>query len=428
MFRYLPSADSDFAPVVDDITNLVTDLSVFFTVAIVGTMIYFAVKYRKKGEHDHETPHIEGSVFLEVCWTLIPTLVCVVIAFYGYYGYKLMREVPKDALEINVVGQKWNWSFSYPNGKQTIEEFAVPVGKPIKLILTSKDVLHSFFVPGMRTKTDAVPGRYTYQWFRPIKTGPQQVYCTEYCGERHSAMLAKMHVLSEADYERWLNVKEITSDNPIERGRNLYNKKLICKTCHSLNGTAGVGPSFLKLYGKKGELADGKPYEADDNYIKESILYPSNKVVKGFAAGVMPAFEGQIKDEEIGDLIAFIKTLDGSAPVAVAAEESAAAKSPEETKLDALKTKVSAVNACSACHNITGAPGGVGPTWKGLYGRKGKFQDGTEYEATDEYIKESILEPQKHIVEGYVGAMPAYAGQISDDEIKQIVEFLKEIK
>lgn len=434
MFRYLPSADSEFAPVVDNITNLVTDLSVFFTVAIVGTMIYFAVRYRKRGDTDHETPHIEGSAILEVCWTLLPTLICIVIAAYGYYGYRVMRDVPKDALEINVLGQKWQWSFSYPNGKQTVEEFTVPVNKPIKLILTAKDVLHSFFVPGMRTKADAVPGHYTYQWFKPIRTGDQQVFCTEYCGTSHSQMLAKMHVVSEADYERWLNTKEDTGSSPAERGRYLYNSKLPCKTCHTLNGNPLVGPTFLKLYGREGEFDDGTKYKADDNYIAESILYSTKHIVKGYP-NAMPGYEGQVSNEEVNDLIAFIKTLDGTAPAPIVIEESSAGSSsgsaggiPEEVKFEELKKKVPAVAQCSACHNVTGAPGAVGPSWKGLYGRSGTFEDGASYVADEAYIKESIIEPQKHIVKGYPGAMPSYSGQLSDADIEAIIGFMKEIK
>lgn len=430
MFRYLPPADSEFAPLVDNITNLVTDISVFFTTAIVGAMIYFAVKYRRRGDTDHETPHIEGSLFLEVLWTVIPTIICVLVALYGYYGYEKMRSVPDGALEINVVGEKWVWNFSYDNGKETQGEFTVPVDTPVKLILTSKDVLHSFFVPGMRTKMDAIPGSYTYQWFKPIRTGPQQVYCTEYCGDNHSRMLAKMNVVSKAEYERWVNTKESTGDTPSEKGRYLYSNKLPCKSCHSLDGSRRVGPSFLNLYGRDGELADGSAYKADENYIKESILYPGKKVVKGYPDGVMPAYEGQISDEQIGDLIAFIKTLDGSA-VAVedlAEEASAVELTAEEKLFEEFKGKLPVVAQCAACHNVTGAPGGVGPSWKGLYGREGAFADGTKYVADDAYIKESIWEPQKHIVEGYPGAMPAYAGQIDEAQVDQIIEFLKKIK
>jgi len=246
-------------------------------------------------------------------------------------------------------------------------------------------------------------------------------------------MLAKMHVVSEADYERWLNTKEKTGNSPAEKGRYLYNSKLPCKTCHSLNGSALVGPSFLKLYGREGEFVDGAKYKADENYIAESILYSSKHIVKGYPAA-MPGYEGQISSEEVTDLIAFIKTLDGTTPAPVIIEESSGgsassvAGGPEQVKFEELKKKVATVAQCSACHNITGDPGGVGPTWKGLYGRSGKYQDGTSYVADDAYIRESILEPQKHIVEGYPGAMPSYAGQLSDADIEAIIGFLKEIK
>jgi cytochrome c2 len=283
----------------------------------------------------------------------------------------------------------------------------------------------------MRTKVDAIPGHYTYQWFKPIKTGMQQVYCTEYCGTNHSKMLARMNVVSSGDYERWLNAKEDTGSSPAEKGRYLYNSKLPCKTCHSLDGSRMVGPSFLKLYGREGEFEDGGRYKADENYIAESILYSNRHVVKGYPAA-MPGYEGQISDEEVSSLIAFIKTLDGSAPAAIVIQEEGEAKSSnlsiEETKFNELKDKVPAVAQCMACHNVTGAPNGVGPTWKGLYEKQGKFQDGTSYVADAAYVRESILEPQKHIVEGYPGAMPSYAGQLSDSDIDAIVQFMKDIK
>jgi cytochrome c oxidase subunit II len=290
MFRYLPEQASEFAPSIDRIHNLITDLSVFFTVAIVGTMIYFAIRYRRRNGVDHETPQIEGSVFLEMLWTIIPTLISIVVAAYGVIGYNQLRDVPKDALEIQVVGQKWNWSFQYENGKKSANEFFVPVDTPVKLIITSTDVLHSFFVPGMRTKVDAVPGLFTYQWFKPVKTGTQQVYCTEYCGTNHSNMLAKMHVVSRAEFDRWVAFKERVG-SPAEEGRKTYTS-LGCNACHSLDGSRLVGPSFLKVFGREGRLADGTSYVVDENYIRESILNPELKIVEGYS-NVMPSFQSK---------------------------------------------------------------------------------------------------------------------------------------
>lgn len=422
MFRYLPEQASEFAPTIDRIHNLITDISVFFTVAIVGTMIYFAIRYRRRNGVDHETPHIEGSVFLEVLWTVVPSIICVFVAAYGLVGYKQLREVPEGAIEIDVVGAQWNWTFQYPNGKKTVDEFVVPVNTPVKLILSSRDVIHSFFVPGMRTKMDAVPGLYTYQWFKPVKTGVQQVYCTEYCGTSHARMLAKMHVVSQAEYERWLEEKE-REKSPAEAGREIY-KTNQCISCHSLDGTRLVGPTFLNLFGSKKKWTDGKEYQADENYLRESILNPNAHIVEGFGPNIMPAFEGRLNEDQLSQLIAFIKSVKGEKKAAPAAVKDLSKLSPAERGKLLYSDK-----ACIGCHSLDGSKV-VGPTFKGLFGKSDKFDDGSSYTADEAYLKESILDPQAHIVGGFPkpSPMPSYQGQLSDQEIGDIIEYIKTVK
>jgi cytochrome c oxidase subunit II len=423
MFRYLPEQGSTFAPMVDRLNYIILDISLIFTVLIVGSMIFFAVRYRKRGNSDNETPHIEGSFLLEIIWTLVPTIICIFVAVYGYIGYKEIRTVPKDALEIHVTGKKWNWSFEYENGKKTIDTFTVPVNRPIKLIITSNDVLHSFFVPGMRTKVDAVPQHYSYQWFQPVKTGPQQVYCTEYCGQEHSSMLATMDVVSEAEYRRWLEAKEVEEGTPAERGELLYTQQG-CVACHSLDGSKVVGPSFLKLFGRKATFTNGEEYVVDENYIRDSILYPKNKVVAGYPEpSLMPAFE--LSDTQLSDIISYIKTLDGSQPIVKAVTE--VAKEPE-SPIERGKL-VYQGKACIGCHSLDGS-NMVGPTWKGLYGKNGKFANGKTYVADDTYLKDSIYNPQSSIVEGYPqpSPMPSYQGQLDEKEMSDVIEFIKSLK
>lgn len=424
MFRFLPEQASDFAPTVDSINNLITDLSVFFTVLIVGAMIYFAIRYRRKGALDHETPRIEGSHFLEILWTVVPTLICIWVAVYGVVGFRTMREVPAGALEIEVKGRQWAWSFTYPNGKKTADEFVVPVGKPVKLIISSEDVLHSFFVPAMRTKVDAVPGQYTYQWFRPVKTGDFDVFCTEYCGTAHSAMLAKVRVVSEAEFDRWLADKG-RALSPAEQGEALV-KLNACGSCHSVDGASIVGPTFLKLYGRQGEFDDGTQYTADENYIRESILYPQAHVVKGYPhPSPMPAFEGKLSDEDISNIIAYLKSLN-EAPKVVQKKPQVdlASLSPADRGKQYYTEKL-----CIGCHSLDGSRV-VGPSFKGLYGREGKFTDGASYVADDAYITESILKPNAHVVEGYPSPspMPVYEGQLSNEQVTDIIEFIKTVK
>ncbi len=423
MFRFLPEQASTFAPDIDWIHNLITDLSVFFTVAIVGAMIYFAVRYRQRGGVDHDTPQILGNNTLEVVWTVVPTLVCIFIAYYGVVFYRDMRTVPENALTIDVRGQKWKWDFYYSNGKQS-SDLVVPVDQPVKLVISSRDVLHSFFLPDMRVKKDAVPGQYTYLWFKPIKTGVYQAFCTEYCGKDHSAMLAKLRVLPQADYDRWLGDRSaelaMAKMGPAERGKTLYKEKM-CVSCHTVDGTPLVGPSFLNIYGRKAKWTDGADYTADENYIHESIIEPNKHIVQGFLPNLMPAFAGQLSDDDISAIIAYMRTLTGEA-----AKPTVQAAAANATPADRGKALYQA-KACMGCHSLDGAVV-VGPSFKGLYGTPQKLTDGTTVNADDAYIKRSIQEPQAQIVAGFEnkGAMPVLG--LSDAEIADVIEFLKTLK
>jgi cytochrome c oxidase subunit 2 len=312
----------------------------------------------------------------------------------------------------------------------------VPVDQPVKLIMTSKDVLHSFFVPVMRTKMDVIPGRYTYEWFRPIKTGDFQVFCTEYCGNEHSKMLARLKVLPKAEFERWLaddsEERKLASLKPSDRGKELYVSKQ-CVTCHSLDGSPRVGPSWLKSFGKEGKLADGSSYKADENYIRESILYPQKKTVAGYPAMGMPSYQGQLSDDDITGLIEFIKTVDGSqkvepAPV-LATSKKASAAAAGASPADRGKALVNdAGNLCATCHSIDGS-NMVGPSFKGLWGRKEKLSDGSEVLVDEAYIKESIWKPAAKIVQGYGPVMPAmYEGKLTEENLNDIIEYLKTLQ
>ena len=434
MLGLLGEQGSDFAHKVDFAHDVVTIISVICTVAIVGAMLYFAVIYRQRDGKDHETPRIEGDNTLEIIWTVFPTLVCIWVAWLGYDAFVDLRTPPANAMEINVTGRKWAWDFTYKNGKKTTSELVVPVDEPVKLVMTAKDVLHSFFVPVMRTKADVIPGRYTYEWFRPIKTGDFQVFCTEYCGNEHSRMLARLKVLPKAEFERWLaddsEAKKLASLKPSDRGKELYVSKQ-CVTCHSLDGSARVGPSWLKIFGKEGKLADGSAYKVDENYIRESILQPQAKVVQGYPAMGMPSYQGQLSDDDITGLIEFMKTVDGTQKVEVAPAlpKKSAAATAGMSPADRGKALVNdAGNMCATCHSIDGSAM-VGPSFKGLYGRKEKISDGTEVSVDDAYIKESIYKPAAKIVQGYGPVMPAmYEGKLSDQDVADIIEYIKTLK
>ena len=309
---WIPEVASNLAGKVDGVLWLITLMSVVFFVLITVLLVYFAIKYRRKTEND-ETPYITGSEPLEIIWTVIPSILLIVLFVYGFVVYKDMRTPPADAVDINVTGKQWLWEFDYYNGKKTLNELYLKQNIPVRMVMRADDVLHSFFVPAFRVKQDLVPGRYTQLWFTPTKVGTFDLFCAEYCGTGHSKMLAKVVVLSPEAYDIWENGAEVDGGppvaglTPVELGEKLYKEKG-CNACHSVDGSVVLGPSFKGLVGRTGELADGKSYTADENYIMKSILEPQSELVQGYQP-VMPSFKGILSDEDISALIAYMKTL-----------------------------------------------------------------------------------------------------------------------
>jgi cytochrome c oxidase subunit 2 len=221
-----------------------------------------------------------------------------------------MRTPPQDSLEITVIGRQWLWQFKYNSGRTTLNELYVPEGRPVKLVMRSEDVLHSFYVPAFRVKQDLVGGMYTDLWFTAIKIGTYQIFCAEYCGTGHSAMLGKVIVMNPQEYQKWERGEEekaVASLPPAETGKQLYTQRG-CNACHSVDGSKLVGPSWKGIYGHEVELQDGTKVIADENYLRESILEPQAQMVKGYTP-VMPSFKGVISENEVSDIIAYIKTL-----------------------------------------------------------------------------------------------------------------------
>lgn len=308
-FDQMPIDGSLFAPKVDWLNNFITYSAVFCTVAITAVMIYFMVRYRRRSDDD-ETDPITHNVSLEVIWTVIPTIIVLFVFFYGFTYYREMRTPPENPIEINVEGYRWGWNFEYENGKKASGEVMVPVGKPVRFIMRSRDVNHSFFIPAMRVKEDVIAGAYHYLWFTPTVEGEFPVFCAEYCGLNHSFMRATLKVVAEEVFNDFLEEKPEGPGEgitPVEWGRKLYQEKG-CMGCHSLDGTSVVGPTFQHIMSHEVELEDGTKVPVDENYLRESILNPNAKIVKGFQPNLMPAFQGLVTEEELGALIAFIKT------------------------------------------------------------------------------------------------------------------------
>ncbi len=314
MFDWLPENASNLASGVDNVILFVTVVSVFFFFLISAFLVFFAIKYRRRSDQD-ETPYITGNEMLEVVWTVIPSVILMVIFAWGYIQFAEMRNPPSDAMEVNVTARQWLWQFDYYNGKRTINELYVQQNRPVKMVMRSEDVLHSFFVPDFRVKQDILPGNYTQLWFTPTKIGTFDLYCAEYCGTNHSKMLAKVNVLSPeafAIWEKGIGIEEAggalaVNLSPAESGRKLYDNRG-CGACHSIDGSDGIGPTFKALFGKVEKLQSGETITVEENYIRESILNPNEKMVEGYAP-VMPSFIGILSDEEITDIIEYIKTL-----------------------------------------------------------------------------------------------------------------------
>ncbi|NUP11691.1 MAG: cytochrome c oxidase subunit II [Polyangiaceae bacterium] len=305
---WLPRASSTYAEPYDAAWNFNLWVSIFFFAIVMGPMAYFAVKYKRKSETERTSP-IDHNLKLEIFWTAIPTLLLIYMFWIGFKIFANAQVAPNDAMTINVTGQMYSWKFQYPDGT-TCNELGVPKGRPVKLVMSSIDTIHSFFVPEFRLKADVVPNLYTTMWFEPTKEMESVVECAEYCGTGHSTMLTRVFVMPSGDadtagtYENWMqNGCEKTPLPPLARGQKKYTQ--ICKSCHSLDGSRLVGPSFKGLWGRQETLANGQTITVDENYIKKSIMTPSADIVQGYPDQMPPM--AYLKDQDIEGIIAFLK-------------------------------------------------------------------------------------------------------------------------
>jgi len=317
-----PEQAATFAGPNDAVMWFVFWVSAFFFVLLMGLMVYFSVKYRRRPgvpqqrSVSHNTP-------LELLWSGIPLILVGVMFVWGLFIYTDMMVAPGRAETVSVTARKWSWTWDYDNGGQSLETtkdfkviaeapvFAVPVGRPMKLLMHSEDVIHSLFIPVFRKKIDVHPNRYTTYWFQADTPGDYELYCAEYCGDQHSQMMARVRALPEAEYQEWKAKLLDTSKVPLlELGRKLYITKG-CNACHSLDGAPGTGPSWQGVYMKPHAMTDGTTLTADENYLRESILVPGSHIVAGFS-NQMPVYMGKLTDRELLALITLIKSLSES--------------------------------------------------------------------------------------------------------------------
>lgn len=303
---FMPVQATAIAAKVDSLYAFLLIASFISCVLVIGGFIYFAIKYRRRGEND-KTAYITHNNILEFTWSFIPFLIFMAVFAWGWMIYREMRTMPTSGLEIAVEAQKWDWSFIYKSGRRVAGEFTVPVNTPVKLIMTSKDVLHSFYVPAFRNKQDVIPGRYTAIWFQPTKEGSFQIFCAEYCGDKHSGMLAKVNVVSREQYDQWLANDPYKGLSMADVGQKVFSSR--CIACHTATEAKNIGPGFKGIWGKQEKIAGGGEVTVDENYIRESILNPQAKIVEGYPAGVMPSFAGQLSEQELMGVIEYLKTL-----------------------------------------------------------------------------------------------------------------------
>ncbi len=303
-FQLFPVQASTLAPEVDHLLYFLLAVTVFFTLLIFGAIFFFAIRYRRRSEQ--ELPHVQHTGYtLEILWSVIPFGLTMVMFTWGASIFFTASRPPNNAIQIYAVGKQWMWKLEHLEGQREINELHIPVGTPVRLTMTSEDVIHSFFVPAFRTKQDVLPGRYSTTWFTPTKAGKYHLFCAEYCGTNHSGMIGWVYVMEPKDYQNWLS-GGASEGSMSENGKKLF-EQLACSNCHK-EDNSGRGPSLVGVFGKTVQLAGGGTVKADENYLRESILQPQAKVVSGFEP-VMPTFQGLVTEEQLAQLVEYVKSL-----------------------------------------------------------------------------------------------------------------------
>ena len=305
-FPLFPQRASTIAGGVDQLYFFLVSVTVLFSVLIFSAIFYFALRYRRRTPDQRAVP-IPGSNLLEIVWSVIPLAIVMVMFTWGASLYFRNSRAPDGAIEIYVVGKQWMWKLQHPEGPREINELHVPVGQPVRLIMTSQDVIHSFYIPAFRIKNDVLPNRYTTAWFEATRTGEYHLFCAEYCGNQHSGMIGRVVVMEPAAYEQWLSGSP-PGESLAAAGERLFGR-LGCTNCHSPDARGRTrAPLLAGVFGKPAALDSGRTTLRDEAYLRESILNPRAKVVAGYVPE-MPTFQGQVTEENLLELIAYIKSL-----------------------------------------------------------------------------------------------------------------------
>ncbi|MGI8639084.1 MAG: cytochrome c oxidase subunit II [Pyrinomonadaceae bacterium] len=300
-----PEQASTFAWQVDGLYFYITAVSAFFTIAVVVAIIFFFIKYREKEKYETGA-EIHGSIALETAWSIIPFIISMTIFLGGAVVFYNQYRPPAETTEIYVVGKQWMWKFQHGTGQREINDLHIPVGRNIKLTMTTEDVIHDLFIPAFRTKVDVVPGRYSHIWFNATKPGKYHLFCAEYCGLNHSGMGGTVYVMEQRDFDNWLS-GNVSGQTPVEVGQDLFENKLGCASCHA-GGANQRGAKLEGLFGTDVKLTTGQTVTANDEYIRNSILNPGGQIVEGYQP-IMPTFKGQVTEEQLIQLVAYVKSL-----------------------------------------------------------------------------------------------------------------------
>jgi cytochrome c oxidase subunit 2 len=306
---WMPNSASNFASATDGMFDVLLWISLVCMIGLAYAMVSFCRRYRATSREANEPAESQAdhSNTLEVTWSIIPLFVVIGVFVVGFKQFVDLKTPPRAAYEVHATGQRWKWGFEYPEGL-THPELHVPLGKDVRILIQSVDVIHSLYIPEFRVKQDAVPGRYTELWFKATQVGTFPIYCAEYCGTSHSDMLSRVVVHTPEDFKAWVaeEIRKIEAMPLAELGELTFNQSG-CSTCHSLDGSAKVGPSFKGVFGRQEKIFGQGTITVDENYIRESILEPQAKLVEGFPPA-MPTFKGQLSDRRILGLVEYIKT------------------------------------------------------------------------------------------------------------------------
>jgi cytochrome c oxidase subunit 2 len=385
-FPFFPDQASTFAGPVDLLYFVLVGLSLIFAGVLPFVILYLIVRYHRSQKVDRANP-VNSDLRLELTWSIIPLILAMGVFFWGAFLYIQMRTPPREAIDVYVIGKQWMWHAQHSNGKRENNELHVPIGQPVRLIMTSQDVIHSFYIPAFRVKQDVLPGRYTTMWFEATRAGEYHLFCAEYCGTEHSLMGGTVTAMSLKDYQAWLTTPGVVilpdgsvqpgqpqintnaiptpgvgaslSDPMAVAGQQLY-ESLGCAGCHNANGS-GIGPSLNNVFGYDQPLTDGSTVPADENYVRASILNPMGQVVQGYQP-VMPAYDGQLSDDQVNQLLAYIKTLSnrgasapGDVPQATAAPDATGSPAATTEATSGATTAATAGTVVAATATTTAA-------------------------------------------------------------------------